>query len=284
MQSVVFIDDALEARGLETAFDLPAGVAAHSILHPRRGMGSGVWGGLVEGVLLGLAWIALHEPDAAMVLKIDTDALVIGAFADRAASFLRLHPKVGLFGLCDRHCSGEPRSFWPWDRAMRNHSLPVGTRRTATGARRLRWQLFNAFGTQRRIISRARAHGYRWGEHCLGGAYLLRGQTVRDLQAQGLLRHARFWRDSAVGEDVVVGLYVKAAGWDLRGFAAPHEAFGIAYVGLPYPPEKLEALGYGIIHSVKNDSHRSEDEIRRYFRAKRVSLGAGGLAASGSPP
>ena len=271
VRSVVFIDDALESRGLATAFDLPSGVRAHSFLHPRRGAGSGVWGGLVEGILLGLEWIAVHEPDAALVLKIDTDALVIGPFADKASAFLRLHPRVGLLGLHDRQCAGGPRAFWPWDRAILNHALPVGTRRTPTGARRLRWQICNAFGTQRRIISRARANGYRWGEHCLGGAYLLRGQTVRDLHAQALLRHARFWRDSAIGEDVIVGLYVKAAGWDLRSFAAAHEVFGIAYVGLPFPPAELESLGYGVIHSVKNDARQSEEEIRRYFRARRVS-------------
>ena len=274
VRSVVFIDDALESRGLATAFDLPAGVVAHSFLHPRRGEGSGVWGGLVEGILLGLAWIALHEPDAALVLKIDTDALIIGPFADKASAFCRAHPKVGLIGLYDRHCSGEPRSFCPWDRAMLNHSLPIGTRRTPTGGRRLRWQVFNALGTQRRIISRARANGYRWGEHCLGGAYLLRGQTVRDLHAQGLLRHARFWRESAIGEDVVVGMYVRAAGWEMASFAAAREVFGIAYVGLPYALEELETLGYSIIHSVKNDARRSEDQIRRHFRAKRIPLGS----------
>lgn len=270
VRSVVFIDDALEPRGLATAFDLPIGVVCHSIPHPRQGAGSGVWGGLVEGILLGLGWIALHEPSSAMVLKIDTDALVIGPFADKATAFLQANPAVGLLGLHDRHCSGEPRSFAPWNRAVMNHALPVGTRRTAANGRRLRWQLFNAFGTQRRIVLRARAHGYLWGEHCLGGAYLVRGQTVRDLHAQGLLRHARFWRDSAIGEDVVVGLYVRAAGWAMQGFAAPREVFGIAYVGLPFPLRKLEARGYSIIHSVKNDAHESEADIRRYFQARRV--------------
>ena len=223
--------------------------------------------------MLGLEWIALHEPDAAMVLKIDTDALVIGPFADKAAAFLRANPAVGLLGLHDRHCSGESRSFVPWNRAIMNHALPVGIRRTTSNGRRLRWQLFNAFGAQRRVISLARANGYLWGEHCLGGAYLVRGQTVADLHARGLLRHACFWRDSLIGEDVIVGLYVKAAGWTMRGFVAAHEVFGIAYVGLPFPPTELESMGYSIIHSVKNDPRESEEDIRRHFRARRVPSG-----------
>ena len=285
VRSVVFIDDALEPRGLAKAFDLPSGVSAHSILHPRRGEGSGVWGGLVEGILLGLARIATHEPPGAAVLKIDTDALVIAPFADKASACFQAYSKVGMIGLYDRHCFGAPRSFQPWDRATLNHSLPVGTQRAPGGGRRLRLQVGNAYGTQRRIFSLARANGYRWGEHCLGGAYLLRGQTVRDLHGRGLLQHARFWRDSAIGEDVIVGAYVKAAGWDLRGFAAAREIFGIAYVGLPSSPEELEASGYSIIHSVKNDARQSEDQIRRYFQRRRVRLVPEPVPpASGLPP
>ncbi len=274
VNSVVLIDDAVEPRGLANQFVLPAGVHIHSIHHPRKGQGAGVWGALTEGILLGLEWIALNEPHATMVLKIDTDALVIAPFAHQAATFFGARPQVGIIGLHDRHCSGQSRSFQPWDRAIFNHSLPVGIERTPGGSRRLRWQLFNRFGAQRRIFRQARSRGYRWGEHCLGGAYILRMQTVRILQARGLLRYASFWRHSLIGEDVIVGVYVKAVGWDLAGFAAQQEIFGIAHIGLPASPEALEAAGYGIIHSIKNDPLRSEDQIRDYFRGKRYSSGA----------
>ena len=269
VKSVVLIDDSVEPRGLDNQFVLPNAFSIHTIHHPRRGAGAGVWGALTEGILLGLDWIAVHEPQAAMVLKIDTDALVIGPFFAKAERFLEAHPLVGLIGLHDRHCSGEPRSFQPWDRAILNYSLPIGTRRIANGKRRLRWQLFNAFGQQRRIFRQARARGYHWGEHCLGGAYLLRAQTVRTLHAEGLLQHALFWRNSLVGEDVIVGAYVKASGWDMANFSGQNEIFGIAYVGLPATPEALEASGYSIVHSVKNDSLRSEEQIRSYFRDRR---------------
>ena len=272
VKSVVLIDDSVEPRGLSNQFVLPAGVSIHSVHHPRKGAGAGVWGALTEGVLLGLDWIAIHEPHAAMVLKVDTDALVIGPFHNKAAKFFEAHPSVGLIGLHDRHCSGERRSFQPWDRATLNYSLPVGTRRTATGGRRLRWQLFNAHGVQRRIFRQARARGYVWGEHCLGGAYLLRAKTVQTLHAQGFLRHASFWRDSLIGEDVIVGAYVKSSGWDMASYSRQHEIFGIAYIGLPALPENLEASGYSIIHSVKNDSHQSEEQIRSYFRNRRMVL------------
>ncbi len=246
------------------------GLRAYSIHHPRKGEGQGVWGGLAEGILLGLDRIATCEPDASMVLKIDTDALVIGPFADKADQFFSDHPNVGLIGLYDRHCSGEPRSFWPWNRAMLNYALPIGTARTPTGRRRLRWQMFNNFGRQRRILRRARANGYAWGEHCLGGAYLLRGNTVRDMQRHGLLSAPEFWRPSLVGEDVVVAAYAKAAGWDLAGHAATGEIFGIEYTGLPFLPEELNARQYSVIHSIKNHPQLSEAEIRDYFRTKRA--------------
>ena len=270
ISSVVLIDDAVEPRGLAERFTVPPGVRIHSISHPRRGEGEGVWGGLVEGILRGLARIATHEADATTVLKIDTDALVIGPFAQKAAGFFETHPRTGLIGLYDRHCSGEPRSFWPWNRAIFNYSLPIGTQRTVSGGRRLRWQLFNKFGEQRRILRRARARGYSWGEHCLGGAYILRGETVRDLHRQGLLEHAAFWRSSLVGEDVVVAAYPKAAGWEMSGFAEAGEIFGIAYVGLPFSPAELESRGYSVIHSVKNHPGTSEEDIRSFFQGRRV--------------
>ena len=270
VRSLVLIDDALEPRSLHERFSLPSGLRVHSIHHPRMGEGEGVWGGLAEGILLGLDWIATHEPAASMVLKIDTDALVIAPFADKASKFLREHPKAGLVGLYDRHCSGAPRSFWPWNRAMLNYSLPIGTRRTPAGGRRLRWQVFDGFGRQRQILRRARANGYAWGEHCLGGAYLLRGDAVRGMQRHGLFHDPDFWRPTAVGEDVVVAAYVKAAGWDLAGHAAAGETFGIEYTGLPLPPDELAVRGYSVIHSVKNDPHRSEDDLRDFYRAKRT--------------
>lgn len=270
VRSFVFIDDALEPRFLERRFSSLPSLRVHSIHHPRKGNGQGVWGGLAEGILLGLDWLATHEPATSMVLKIDTDALVIAPFAEKAGTLFENHPRSRLIGLYDRHCTGAKRSFWPWNRAMLNYSLPIGTRRTPTGGRRLRWQIFNGFGRQRRILRRARASGYLWREHCLGGAYLLRGDTVRDMQKHDLLCHPDFWRPSMVGEDVVVAAYVKAAGWHLASHAAAGETFGIAYTGLPYPPEELVARGYSVIHSVKNYPAQSETKIREFFRAKRA--------------
>lgn len=270
VKSLVFIDDAVEPRFLDKQFFLPSGLRVHSIHHPRKGQGQGVWGGLAEGILLGLDRIAGHEPDASMVLKIDTDALVIGPFADKANRFFAGHQQVGLIGLYDRHCSGAPRSFWPWNRAMLNYGLPIGTARTPRGGRRLRWQVFNEFGRQRRILRRARANGYLWGEHCLGGAYLLRADAVRDMHRHGLFGAPEFWRSSLVGEDVVVAAYAKAAGWDLAGHAAAGEIFGIEYTGLPYAPEELDARRYSVVHSIKNHPQLPEEEIRDYFKLKRV--------------
>ena len=278
IKSLVLIDDAPEPRHFEELFGMAGGVHTHIIHHPRLGTGEGVWGALTEGILLGLDWIAVHEPAADLVLKIDTDALVINKFISKATAFLDSHSTVGLLGLHDQHCSGEHRSFQPWDRAMLNYSLPVGTRRTASGKRGLRWQLGRSFRRQHRILRSARSNGYRWGEHCLGGAYLLRAQTVRDMHRRGFLMNPEFWRHSLVGEDVVVAAYVKAAGWHLHGFAAKNEIFGVEYVGLPFPPGELEARGYSIIHSVKNHPSWTEERIRSFFRGKREAATQGCVA------
>ena len=270
--TVVLIDDALQTRNLERLVSVPPGVKVHSILHPRRGQGQGDRGGLAEGLLIGLDWIERHEKSD-WILKIDTDALVIAPFAAKARALLAAYPRAGMFGLYDFHCTGEVRSFAPWDGGMFRLTLPFGFPLEAGHKmRRLRCHLFGRAGEERRLLLRARRAGYRWGEHCLGAAYILRMDTLRDMRERGYLRHPEFWRLSRISDDPIMGAYVKAAGWDLADAAREGGVFGIAYIGLPLTHEELEARNYSIIHSIKNDPRCPEDQIRRYFQNKRAGL------------
>ena len=56
-----------------------------------------------------------------------------------------------------------------------------------------------------------------------------------------------------------------------KNFVADGEVFGVRYKGLPYEPVILVERGYSVIHSVKNDSRMTEEEIREFFRARRNS-------------
>ena len=267
--SVVLIDDAPEPRVLEQLFFPPPGFRIHSIHHPRRGQGVGVWGALTEGILMGLDHIAEHEP-APMILKIDTDGHVIAPFAERAEAVFAAHPKVGMMGLHDTTCHGTPRPYDPWVVGMFNYSLPVAFRKSQPiWHRRLQIQLFGQSALVRKRIKAAQANGYTLGEHCVGGAYMLRLDAVKDLRGQGMLREPSFWRHTHMSEDVVVSLYMRAAGWQLLGQTAPGQLFGVQHKGIPFSPEEMLAKGYALTHAVKNDERYSEADIRAFFKAKR---------------
>jgi hypothetical protein len=64
-------------------------------------------------------------------------------------------------------------------------------------------------------------------------------------------------------------MLTKAAGLDLFDACRDGEPFGVRYKGLADAPARLLQRGFSIIHSVKNDVHFSESDIREYFRTLR---------------
>src|SRR5688500_9072730 len=82
--SILLVDDAPAER------DLHAALAHHGAVlsvtaNPRDGQGHGLWGGLAAGMLHGYGWLQREvQPD--LVLKLDTDALVIAPFVERVAA------------------------------------------------------------------------------------------------------------------------------------------------------------------------------------------------------
>jgi len=77
------------------------------------------------------------------------------------------------------------------------------------------------------------------------------------------------WLHTALGEDVLVPMQTKAAGFGLRDAATEGEPFGIRYRGLADTLPRLVSRGFSIIHSVKNDPNVSEGEVREFFRVRR---------------
>ena len=92
---VVLVDDVPGRLG-DGAFEHPATCKLRVIDNPRRGRGRGRFGGLCVGALAALQ--LLQSTDARFVLKIDTDALVIGPFADAIDAEFRARPGVGALG------------------------------------------------------------------------------------------------------------------------------------------------------------------------------------------
>lgn len=267
---LILVDDGETDRNLATRFTLPSNWKAHSVRHPRRDFPdkdfsiarAGGGKGICAAILNGLGAVARHAPDAIFTLKMDTDALVIAPFAEKIAATLRSHPNVGMMGAYDRTPSGAKRDTSKTERIVRrlyeSGSAPTDTTPPE----------HKTIATH---IAAALPNGYRFGEHCLGGAYAVSGQLLSRMLKQNYLNDPALWLPINCPEDVMVGIYTKAVGLDFLSYVGPKEVFGVRYKGLDDTPQRLLDRGFSVIHAVKNDEKLSEEEIRRFFKTHRES-------------
>src|SRR5207237_939881 len=119
-------------------------------------------------------------------------------------------------------------------------------------------------GDEQAIISRhiadAVRNGYVFGEHCLGGAYAVSRELLARMLERKYLDDPSLWLPIDCPEDVMVGIYTKAAGCQLKSHVAENEVFGVRHRGLDDLPQRLLERGYSVIHAVKNDPKFSEEE------------------------
>jgi hypothetical protein len=263
---VVVIDDGCGV------VDFPAGPCPiDRIMNPRQGRGAGNLGGGCVGTLTGLKHCASFANEIDFVLKIDTDALIIAPFAAYVARLFHDDPQAGMAGAHRFTPNGEARDFTPWRELTSDlASAWIGDRtRQARAGRRGAIALHGAPAAMRRVAQQALHEGYEPGENIQGGAYAISIRTICAMEKKGLLADPLIWLHTALGEDVLVPMQTKAAGFGLRDAAADGEPFGIRYRGLPHTPAKLISRGFSIIHSVKNDPNVSEGDVREFFRLRR---------------
>jgi hypothetical protein len=233
----------------------------------------------VAGTLESFA--AARDRGLEFVLKLDTDAAVIGRFSDTLHAAFS-DPSLGVVGSYDRTSTDTIRDWSVWrgrideaDRALALRRLDGKLR-----VRRLRRAERDHVRAQRRA---AYAHAPA-GAHCLGGGYAVSGAF--------LTRAALAWRPwigSGLGEDVVVGLLASAAGLQMRSLTGRGEPFALAWQGLPAAPEQLIGDGHSIVHSVKCESPERESALRDQLQSlargrTRTSAGDGGSAGGHSEP
>jgi hypothetical protein len=268
--AVLLVDDDPQARDLRAALahDRPAVAVTPN---PRDGRGEGLWGGLAAGMLHGYGWLQREvQPD--VVLKLDTDALVIAPFLERVAEIFD-DESIGMAGTFDRHCDGTARDLDRWDFRVRRRRFRVRPFREgnqADGRLQLQHTLWGDRAVLRRRITAAHHHGYGYGEHCLGGAYAVPGRFLARMAERGWYDDWPAWVPHDIGEDVCIGVYVRAVGLGCVNANRPGQPFGVEYRDLPLaPPELLEA-GYAVVHSIKDQDSLTEAEIRRFFAEHRA--------------
>jgi hypothetical protein len=255
----VLVDDSPVARPLDDL--VPGADVVRTALWDGGGRPD-AYSAMVAGTVDGLRRAARRSPS--FVLKLDTDALVIGSFAGQIADAFERDPQLGVVGSYDRMCTGAQREFGRYRLPLLRAMLPLQPYLDG-GRPRVAWR-----PESRRIAGlyrRARRSGYVTGAHCLGGSYAV---SPRLLARADLLDWHAF-AGTKLAEDVVVGLLCHAAGLRMRSLVDEGEPFGLAHVGLPAAPDWLSRRGHSVIHSVKDAGGRTEGEIREWARGLRAA-------------
>lgn len=216
---------------------------------------SGVGGGLFLNVCRALE--KADDMGADVVLRLDSDAVMTAPGSEiEAHAFFRAHPDVGALGSFRYDCNGETRDWNPVAQAL------------ALAARR-RCRPRQSARAVRRLWARAAAHDYQPGEHALAAALYMSGTCIRDMRQAGLLGQVGL-RRSPLGDDHLLGLCVRAAGYLTEDFAVDPLPLGVAWRGLPAGPDELLRRNKKIVHSVKNHPGWEETELRSFFARHRA--------------
>jgi hypothetical protein len=217
----------------------------------------GADGGLWVKLAAGYQWLLdRYEPE--MILRLDADALIIGAgIEELAAREFAKDRKTGLLGAYRVSPDGTLRD-WSW--AARRFRVETGIRGLRHPAGRARLRDF---------IAQARQNAYVDGEHALGGSYIHSFDAAHAIHAKGWFRDTAF-ATSKLGEDHLMGLVTVAAGYRIADFGRPEDPMALEWRHLPDHPDKLLANGKLVTHSVRAWEYLGEPEIRGIFRAART--------------
>lgn len=273
----IIVEDDEARTALADSAIFPSSCDTIAVKNPRRGCGYGRTGGLCAGILTALAWIHQHT-DVAFVLKLDTDAFVIGRFGHAVASYLAKSPETGIVGTLGISCHPDLRPLQDPrrepDLLRLRRLLPqapsgggLGENVRIDGLGLVPLQLVHAFAAVRPHVDRAVANGYATSEYCQGGGYAISREMLKRMAGLGYLAQPEPWIWLPVGEDMAMAMYARAVGLELRDFSSPGQVFAIQAGGLAYPPPELLKLGYSIVHSVRSDPLHAEAAIVEFFRA-----------------
>ena len=205
--------------------------------------------------------VLLEEHQFDILLKMDTDALIIGDSPQRdVLAFMAQHPRVGMVGAYHRRGDGSDKAP---AMAAKGRQLAEETR--------LRSVFRNPalMMTLRRLAKRAEAHGYTPGDTCTGGAYFLSSAVVQAMRKRGFL-DLGVLRYSALSEDSLMALLCCASGYCLSDMPEDCDILAINWRGLPMPLEALVSRNKKIVHPIKDGDGVLEADVRAHFRTRRA--------------
>lgn len=305
---VVVTDGAVSnLRGLCT---MPRGLEVVWLSNPREGQGYGAGGGLTTGILEAIRFLWSAPRNLGCVIKMDTDALVIGPFREKTLKYFATHRQAGVIGAAGLTCRREWSQYgedlqedspfvrlyravpeYLWDDLARLDNRTVHTCKSYYSLEATPWprsvsseqpeiadqpnfissQTIMTLAIIHPLVIKAMAQGYGKKIYCAGGAYAISREMALRLKESGCSDNNILWRNLHLGEDVIMGMLTYAMGLRVEDFSLPGQPFGIQAKGLPYQPEELFMKGYSLIHSVKRPQHCSEAQLRKLFRSRRIA-------------
>jgi glycosyltransferase involved in cell wall biosynthesis len=211
---------------------------------------------------------ALEHYRFKVLLRLDDDALIIGSRPeDDAICRFKEQPNIGQLGSFRKTCTGYNRDIsWPAGQLEKEMATSQANNKVKESkpddlARQLR-----------RIYTEARGHGYRAGEHSLGGATYFSYECLKRLVDSNLLGISAL-ATSMLGEDHLMGMLVRAAGMDIGEFEQGVDPLCLDWLNLPCAPDEILNRGKKITHSVKRWHDMDQENIRAFFRGRRHQTG-----------
>jgi hypothetical protein len=224
---------------------------------PAPPKSAGGYGGLWVKLATGYRWV-LDRFRPRTILRLDADAVMLGrGLEDAAEEAFNQNPKVGLLGSYRVGPDGGLRNFGPAARDLEFYSGVAGMLhpRCCMGLRR--------------YLRLARANKYVVGEHVLGGAYIHSFKAAYSMYQNGWFDQP--WISKVkIGEDSIMTLLTKAAGYEIADFGGPSDPLALKWQGLPADPFELLAKGKLVTHSVRSWHQMTERQIRSIFADSRL--------------
>lgn len=272
--SVIIIDDSYGNFQTPPKFESLLGNRLHVVVNPRQKRGNGWAGGLVVGVMAGLAH-ALTLPPVDFLLRLDTDSLVIAPFSERVMEKFSLDSNVGVIGTFDRFPNGEQRLPHAFSHEVLKGFFEKVRQPWAMWRQGWGWPYFQCGNwgrakVQREWLSKAEANGYTAGFYIQGGGYALSFETLKLFEENGRLKDLFLWFRRPFSEDTIVTLGTYSVGKRAENFNQPGEVFAVKNQTLCLAPAEMIEAGYAVVHSLKSGEGYEEQATRDYFASVRT--------------
>lgn len=218
----------------------------------------GGWAGLYINLCIAYKY-ALDNYDFKAILKLDTDALIIGPYPEKdALQLFKANPLAGIAGQYPYTYDGDPWNInWPRQRILNSTSSWKFIRRPLANILLIKH------------YKNALKNGYKTGESVFGGAYFISRNCIKSLNDNGLLPEYKFMSLN-LGEDHIFSLLAKSIGYSLESLSVSGGPMGCSWDGLPVSPKQLIKDQKKIIHSTRHWNKMDEAAIRGFFESLRT--------------